>query len=41
MGHAIGAGAAKYSEAFFQNIQWGEVQRRLERAQRATAALHR
>lgn len=35
-----GAGAAKYIDAFFQNIQWDEVQRRLERAQRATAALH-
>ncbi|MGZ6059507.1 MAG: superoxide dismutase [Myxococcaceae bacterium] len=36
-----GAGGAKYIDAFFQNIQWGEVQRRLERAQRATGALHR
>ena len=35
-----GAAAAKYIDAFFQNIQWDEVQRRLERAQRATAALH-
>jgi len=34
-----GAAAAKYIDAFFQNIQWDEVQRRLERAQKATAAL--
>ena len=35
----FGAAAAKYIDAFFQNIQWDEVQRRLERAQKATAAL--
>ena len=35
-----GAAAAKYIDAFFQNIQWDEVQRRLERAQKAAAALH-
>lgn len=29
-----GAGAAKYVDAFFQNIQWEEVNRRLESAQR-------
>jgi len=33
-----GAAAAKYIDAFFQNIQWDEVQRRLERAQKASAA---
>jgi Fe-Mn family superoxide dismutase len=35
-----GAAAAKYIDAFFQNVQWDEVQRRLERAQKAGAALH-
>ncbi len=35
-----GAAAAKYVDAFFQNIQWDEVQRRMERAQKAGAALH-
>jgi Fe-Mn family superoxide dismutase len=35
-----GAAATKYIDAFFQNIQWDEVQRRLERAQKAGAALH-
>jgi superoxide dismutase, Fe-Mn family len=35
-----GAAAAKYIDAFFQNIRWDEVQRRLERAQKAGAALH-
>jgi Fe-Mn family superoxide dismutase len=34
-----GAAAAKYIDAFFQNVQWDEVERRLERAQRANAAL--
>ncbi|PTL84157.1 superoxide dismutase [Vitiosangium sp. GDMCC 1.1324] len=34
-----GAAAAKYIDAFFQNIQWDEVNRRLERAQKAHAAL--
>jgi Fe-Mn family superoxide dismutase len=34
-----GAAAAKYIDAFFQNIQWDEVQRRMERAQKAGAAL--
>jgi superoxide dismutase, Fe-Mn family len=34
-----GAAAAKYIDAFFQNVQWDEVQRRLERAERAAAAL--
>jgi len=29
-----GAAAAKYVDAFFQNIQWDEVNRRLESAQR-------
>jgi len=34
-----GAAAARYLDAFFQNIQWDEVHRRLERAQRAAAAV--
>ena len=34
-----GAAAAKYIDAFFQNIQWDEVHRRLERAQKAATAL--
>ena len=34
-----GAAAAKYIDAFFQNIQWDEVQRRLERAQKVGTAL--
>ncbi len=34
-----GAAAAKYVDAFFQNIRWDEVNRRLERARRAAAAL--
>jgi len=34
-----GAAAAKYIDAFFQNIHWDEVQRRLERAQKAAGAL--
>ena len=34
----FGAGAAKYIDAFFANIQWDEVNRRLERAQRANDA---
>ena len=34
-----GAAAAKYIDAFFQNIQWDEVNRRLERARKAHAAL--
>jgi len=32
-----GAAAAKYVDAFFQNIQWDEVNRRLESAQRRSA----
>jgi Fe-Mn family superoxide dismutase len=35
-----GAAAAKYIDAFFQNIQWDEVQRRLDHVQKAGAALH-
>ena len=31
-----GAAAAKYVDAFFPNIQWDEVNRRLESAQRRT-----
>jgi Fe-Mn family superoxide dismutase len=34
-----GAAAAKYVDAFFENIQWDEVNRRLERARRMAAAL--
>ena len=34
-----GAAAGKYIDAFFQNIHWDEVQRRLERAQKAGGAL--
>ena len=34
-----GGAAAKYIDAFFQNVQWDEVQRRLERAEKAAAAL--
>jgi Fe-Mn family superoxide dismutase len=32
-----GAAAAKYVDAFFQNIQWDEVNRRFESAQRRNA----
>lgn len=32
-----GAAAARYIDAFFQNIQWDEVNRRLERAQKMAA----
>lgn len=35
----FGAAAARYVEAFFANIQWDEVNRRLERGQAAYAAL--
>ncbi len=35
----FGAAAARYVDAFFANIQWDEVNRRFERAQRAAAAL--
>ncbi len=34
-----GAAAAKYIDAFFQNINWDEVNRRLQRAEKAAAAL--
>ena len=34
-----GAAAGKYIDAFFQNVQWDEVNRRLERARKAYAAL--
>ena len=34
-----GAAAARYIDAFFQNVQWDEVHRRMERAQKAGAAL--
>jgi superoxide dismutase, Fe-Mn family len=35
----FGAGAAKYIDVFFANVKWDEVNRRLERAQRAFAIL--
>jgi Fe-Mn family superoxide dismutase len=35
-----GAATAKYVDAFFANLHWGEGNRRLERAQKAAAALH-
>lgn len=35
----FGAAAARYVEAFFQNVRWDEVNRRLERARAATTAL--
>jgi Fe-Mn family superoxide dismutase len=34
-----GAAAAKYIDAFFQNVNWDEVNRRVERAEKAYAAL--
>ncbi|HWO91245.1 MAG TPA: Fe-Mn family superoxide dismutase [Methylomirabilota bacterium] len=34
-----GASAKEYIEAFFKNVQWAEVERRLGRAQKADAAL--
>jgi len=34
-----GAAAAKYVDAFFQNINWEEVNRRLERARKAATVL--
>lgn len=35
----FGAGVAKYIDAFFANVNWDEVNRRLERAQRMNAIL--
>ncbi|HWE22891.1 MAG TPA: Fe-Mn family superoxide dismutase [Myxococcales bacterium] len=35
-----GASAKDYIDAFFKNIQWAEVERRLARAQKVDAALH-
>ncbi len=35
----FGAGVARYIDAFFANVKWDEVNRRLERAQKAAAAL--
>jgi Fe-Mn family superoxide dismutase len=35
-----GAATAKYVDAFFANLHWAEGTRRLERAQKAAAALH-
>jgi Fe-Mn family superoxide dismutase len=34
-----GASAKEYIEAFFKNVQWAEVERRLGRAQKADAVL--
>ena len=34
-----GAAAARYVDAFFDNVNWDEVNRRLERAERAASAL--
>jgi len=36
-----GAAAAKYVDAFFDNIHWEQVGQRFDRAQRAAALLHR
>jgi Fe-Mn family superoxide dismutase len=36
-----GAVAAKYIDAFFQNVNWDEVNKRLERASAASAAMRR
>ncbi len=36
----FGAAATKYVDAFFANVQWDEVDRRLDRARKAAAALH-
>jgi Fe-Mn family superoxide dismutase len=35
----FGAAVARYIDAFFANVKWDEVNRRFERAQRASAAL--
>ncbi|MEA2697527.1 MAG: superoxide dismutase, Fe-Mn family [Myxococcales bacterium] len=35
-----GSAAGKYIDAFFKNINWDEVNHRLERAEKAGAALH-
>lgn len=35
----FGAGVARYIDAFFANVKWDEVNRRFERAQRASAIL--
>jgi len=35
----FGAGVARYIDAFFANVNWDEVNRRLERAQRLSATL--
>ncbi len=34
-----GASAKDYVDAFFKDIQWAEVERRVERAQKGDAAL--
>jgi Fe-Mn family superoxide dismutase len=36
----FGAGHAKYIDAFFANVKWDEVDRRLARADKALAAVH-
>ncbi len=35
----FGAGHAKYIDAYFQNVQWSEVDKRLARGDRALQAL--
>ncbi len=35
----LGAAAAKYIDAFFRNVNWDEVNSRLERAEKAAAVL--
>ena len=35
----FGAGVARYIDAFFANLHWDEVNRRLDRAQRISATL--
>jgi Fe-Mn family superoxide dismutase len=35
----FGAGPALYLDAFFANVNWDEVNQRLDRAQRASATL--
>ena len=37
----FGAAAAKYVDAFFDNVHWEQVSQRFDRAQRAAAILRR
>jgi superoxide dismutase len=39
LSHGLRRSAAKYVEAFMQNVQWEEVNRRYVAAQRAASAL--